>query len=48
MSQKRAYGVNWEPYRNEIIDLYVRQNKTARATVQHLEERHGLQVTYVL
>lgn len=48
MPRKRTYGVNWEPYRSEIIELYVKENKTAKATIQHLLERHGLQVTYVL
>lgn len=48
MAQERSYGVNWEPYREEILDLYVKQKKTAKATVQHLQERHGLQVTYVV
>ena len=48
MAPKRAYGVDWEPYREEIISLYVKQNQTAEATVKYLEERHGLRVTYVL
>lgn len=46
MARKRAYGVNWDPYREEIISLYVKQKKTAKATIQYLQERHGLQVTY--
>ncbi|KEZ43254.1 Uncharacterized protein SAPIO_CDS4950 [Scedosporium apiospermum] len=45
MAPKRAYGVDWEPYREEIISRYVKQNQTAEATVKYLEERHGLRVT---
>lgn len=29
MAQKRPYSVNWEPYREEIIDYYVTQKNTA-------------------
>ncbi len=44
MSQKRGYGVNWEPYFDEIISLYVTQDKTAEEMVEHLQKTHSLQV----
>ncbi|KAI9172744.1 Ankyrin repeat domain-containing protein [Paramyrothecium foliicola] len=46
MAQKRAYGVQWDAYQDEIIDFYVKQNKTAEDTLQYLREKHGLHVTY--
>ena len=45
MTQKRHYGVDWQPYEADILERYVDENWTAEETVKYLVEERGLPVT---
>lgn len=47
MSKNSEPNINWDPYVQDIISVYITQNKTAEETVRYLRENHGLQVTLV-
>ncbi|KAH8129300.1 ankyrin repeat-containing domain protein [Trichoderma asperelloides] len=45
MSSNSEPSINWDPYTQDIVSLYIKQNKTAEETIQYLRENHGLQAT---
>ncbi|PTB35303.1 hypothetical protein M441DRAFT_153683 [Trichoderma asperellum CBS 433.97] len=45
MSSNSEPNINWDPYIQDIVSLYIKQNKTAEETIQYLRENHGLQAT---
>lgn len=47
MSNNSEPNINWDPYVQDIISVYITQNKTAEETIRYLRENHGLQVTLV-
>ncbi|EHK23115.1 uncharacterized protein TRIVIDRAFT_201371 [Trichoderma virens Gv29-8] len=45
MSSNPEPNINWDPYMNDIISVYITRNKTAEETIKYLREKHGLHVT---
>jgi len=46
MERRQKTGVDWDKYRDEVISLYVTQNKTMEETCDHLGRVHGIRPTY--
>lgn len=37
--------MDWEPYIEDIVAFYVGEDKTVNETIEHLYNKHGLNVT---
>jgi len=48
MDRRHKAGIDWNLYRDDVISLYVKQNKTLEETCDYLEKKHGVRPTYVL
>ncbi|KAF4445530.1 hypothetical protein F53441_10727 [Fusarium austroafricanum] len=45
MSNKPEPNINWDPYIQDVISVYITQNKTAEETIKYLHEKHDLEVS---
>jgi hypothetical protein len=40
-------AINWQPYEEEILSLFVKQNKTLEYVMSHMKQKYGLDARYV-
>ena len=44
-TRRGAAAVDWEPYKADITEFYVKQDNTAVDTIAYLRNKYGLHVT---
>lgn len=47
MSNNSKPSIDWDPYIQDVISIYITQDKTAEETILHLREKHGIEATWV-
>lgn len=47
MSNEPKASINWDPYIQDVMSVYITQNKSAKETIQYLRENHGLEAPWV-
>ncbi|RKK79227.1 hypothetical protein BFJ71_g16277 [Fusarium oxysporum] len=45
MSNKPEPNINWDPYIQDVISVYITEEKTADETIKYLREKHDLEVS---